>query len=232
MGPQKRGRCRQVVAIRRLLLAQFWLLSESNHQFQNNNKCVLTMIYSVKSTISMGNWVHYQTSERFLTPVSANLQWLPFKTLILLAQPPLNNEHLPVMNTFFGPEGDCWSKQMQNAMKWRYCDNLHHHHHWQWIGCWCRYKKQQEFPNLIGIKVEPGWPQGQPLLFCQESISSTFYEFFVQKFVQSQTLNREKLLNSFLYKKCARKMLMKLTPGVYIFWAIVWFTPLQNVPLG
>ena len=65
------------------------------------------MIYSVKSTISMGNWVHYQTSERFLTPVSANLQWLPFKTLILLAQPPLNNEHLPVMNTFFGPEGDC-----------------------------------------------------------------------------------------------------------------------------
>jgi hypothetical protein len=34
--------------------------------------------------------------------------------------------------------------------------------------------------------------------------------FFVRKFVQSQTLSREKLLNWLLYEKCARKMLMKL----------------------
>jgi len=36
--------------------------------------------------------------------------------------------------------------------------------------------------------------------------------FFVRKFVQSQTLSREKLLNLLAYKKCAHKMLMKLTP--------------------
>jgi len=35
--------------------------------------------------------------------------------------------------------------------------------------------------------------------------------FLVQKFVQSQTLSREKLLKRLLYEKCARKMLMKLT---------------------
>jgi len=38
-------------------------------------------------------------------------------------------------------------------------------------------------------------------------------EFFVQKFFQSQTLSREKLLKRLLYKKFARKMLMKLTQG-------------------
>jgi hypothetical protein len=36
--------------------------------------------------------------------------------------------------------------------------------------------------------------------------------FFVQNFVQSQTLSREKLLKRLLYKKLSRKMLMKLTP--------------------
>ncbi len=36
--------------------------------------------------------------------------------------------------------------------------------------------------------------------------------FFVRKFVQSQTLSREKLLKRLLYKKCVRKMLMKSTP--------------------
>jgi len=37
--------------------------------------------------------------------------------------------------------------------------------------------------------------------------------FFVQKFVQSQTLSREKLLKRLSYKKCEHKMLMKLTPS-------------------
>jgi len=37
--------------------------------------------------------------------------------------------------------------------------------------------------------------------------------FFIQKFVQSQKLTREKLLKRLSYKKCARKMLMKLTQG-------------------
>jgi hypothetical protein len=46
----------------------------------------------------------------------------------------------------------------------------------------------------------------------QESISSTFYTYFVQKFVQSQTVSREKLLNLLSYKKCMRKMLTKLRP--------------------
>jgi len=36
-------------------------------------------------------------------------------------------------------------------------------------------------------------------------------DFFVQKFVQSQTLGREKLLKRHSYKKCVRKMLMKMT---------------------
>ncbi len=38
-------------------------------------------------------------------------------------------------------------------------------------------------------------------------------KFFVQKFVLSQPLSREKLLKRLLYKKFARKMLMKLTQG-------------------
>jgi len=48
-----------------------------------------------------------------------------------------------------------------------------------------------------------------------QSISPTFYAciFFVQKFVQSQTLSREKLLKRLTYKKCVHKKLMKLTPG-------------------
>ncbi len=37
-------------------------------------------------------------------------------------------------------------------------------------------------------------------------------KFFVRKFVQSQTLSREKLPKRLWYKKGARKMLMKLTP--------------------
>jgi len=41
--------------------------------------------------------------------------------------------------------------------------------------------------------------------------------FFIQKFVQSQTLSREKLLNLLSYKKCAHKMLMKLTPWRHRF---------------
>ncbi len=42
--------------------------------------------------------------------------------------------------------------------------------------------------------------------------------FFVLKFVQSQTLSREKLLKRLLYKKYVRKMLMKLTPVVLNIW--------------
>jgi hypothetical protein len=38
------------------------------------------------------------------------------------------------------------------------------------------------------------------------------HAFYLRKFVQSQTLSREKLLNLLSYIKCARKMLMKLTP--------------------
>jgi len=46
------------------------------------------------------------------------------------------------------------------------------------------------------------------------------WPFFVRKFVQSQTLSREKLLKRLSYKKCARKTLMKLTPSdsVYGWW--------------
>jgi len=40
--------------------------------------------------------------------------------------------------------------------------------------------------------------------------------FFVQKFIQSQTLSREKLLKRVSYKKCACKMLMKFTPGWFV----------------
>ncbi len=44
------------------------------------------------------------------------------------------------------------------------------------------------------------------------SISSTFYgRIFVQKFVQSQTLSREKLLKRLSNEKCECKMFMKLT---------------------
>jgi len=38
--------------------------------------------------------------------------------------------------------------------------------------------------------------------------------FFVQKFIQSQTLSREKVPKSLSYEKWTHKMLMKLTPGV------------------
>jgi len=41
--------------------------------------------------------------------------------------------------------------------------------------------------------------------------------FFVKKFAQSQTLSREKLLKRLLYVKCARKMLMKLTPTILVY---------------
>jgi len=41
--------------------------------------------------------------------------------------------------------------------------------------------------------------------------------FFVQEFVQSQTLSTKKLLKNLLYKKCAHKMLMKLTPILNLF---------------
>jgi hypothetical protein len=59
------------------------------------------------------------------------------------------------------------------------------------------------------------------------SISSTFYEqlllqYFGAKKCQSQTVTREKLPKILLYKKGARKMLMKLTPelqGVSQIWA-------------
>ncbi len=49
----------------------------------------------------------------------------------------------------------------------------------------------------------------------QVSILSTLYkQIFEQKFVQSQTLSREKLLKRLSYEKCACKMLMKLKAGV------------------
>jgi len=48
-----------------------------------------------------------------------------------------------------------------------------------------------------------------------KSISSSFYaHIFVRKFVQSQTLSREKLLKRHMYEKFARKTLLKLTPGL------------------
>ncbi len=42
-------------------------------------------------------------------------------------------------------------------------------------------------------------------------------KFFVQKFVQSQTLSRKKLLIRILYEKCTNKMLMKLTVTLLIY---------------
>jgi len=52
-----------------------------------------------------------------------------------------------------------------------------------------------------------------------ESISSTFYKLLLQQYsctksLQSQTVTREKLRKTLLYKKGTHKMLMKLTPGV------------------
>jgi len=51
----------------------------------------------------------------------------------------------------------------------------------------------------------------------QGSISSTFYtlllrQYFCTKRLQSQNVTREKLREALLYKKLARKMLMKLIP--------------------
>jgi len=46
--------------------------------------------------------------------------------------------------------------------------------------------------------------------------------FFVWKLVQSQTLNREKLLKRLWKEKCLRKMLMKLTPCQYCNVKIVY----------
>jgi hypothetical protein len=51
------------------------------------------------------------------------------------------------------------------------------------------------------------------------SISSTFYacllrQYFCTKKLQSQNTTREKLLEALLYETFARKMLMKLTPGL------------------
>jgi len=40
--------------------------------------------------------------------------------------------------------------------------------------------------------------------------------FFVRKYVQSLTINRKKLLKRLSYQQCARKMLMKLTPGIFL----------------
>jgi hypothetical protein len=39
-------------------------------------------------------------------------------------------------------------------------------------------------------------------------------KFFAQKFIQSQTLSREKLPKRLSYKKGMQKMLMKLTPAL------------------
>jgi len=46
------------------------------------------------------------------------------------------------------------------------------------------------------------------------------HAFFVQKFVQSQTLIKEKLLKRLSYIKCSCKMLMKLTPVVGLIYEI------------
>jgi hypothetical protein len=51
--------------------------------------------------------------------------------------------------------------------------------------------------------------------------------FFVQKFIQSQTQNREKLLNSILYEKCARKTSMKLTNKRIQFFLRILFCNFQ-----
>jgi len=59
------------------------------------------------------------------------------------------------------------------------------------------------------------WTNFEPTVLL--SSRSQFHQhftcaFFVQKFVQSQTLSREKLLNLLSYEKCVHKPLMKLTP--------------------
>jgi len=48
------------------------------------------------------------------------------------------------------------------------------------------------------------------------------HSFFVRKLVQIQTLSREKLLKRLSKEKCARKMLMKLTPCQYCNVKIVY----------
>jgi len=57
------------------------------------------------------------------------------------------------------------------------------------------------------------------------SISSTFYkqllgQYSFAKKTQTQTVIKEKLRNTFAYKKAAQKTLMKLTPEVPKFWRI------------
>jgi len=56
-------------------------------------------------------------------------------------------------------------------------------------------------PNYLRLRVDEIDPWSQ---FHQRA-------FFLRKFVQSQTLSSEKLLNLLSYKKCERKRLMKLT---------------------
>jgi len=48
------------------------------------------------------------------------------------------------------------------------------------------------------------------------------HAFFVQKFVQSQILSREKLLKRLSYEKCVHKRLMKLTPEQFFSTGVPW----------
>jgi len=52
--------------------------------------------------------------------------------------------------------------------------------------------------------------------FHQHFMSSSFENIFFPKKLQNQTLIREKLRKTLLYKKVSSKMLMKFTPGVTI----------------
>ncbi len=65
----------------------------------------------------------------------------------------------------------------------------------------------------------------QQTLSCRQFHHCFTGAFFVRKFVQSQTLSREKLLKRLLYKKGDHKMLMKLAT-VYNF-TNVWLTALK-----
>jgi len=60
---------------------------------------------------------------------------------------------------------------------------------------------------------------GAIVFACLESISTTFYEqifadYLLPTKLQTQTVSADKFRKTLLYKNDARKMLVKLTPGV------------------
>jgi len=52
-----------------------------------------------------------------------------------------------------------------------------------------------------------------PLCQFHQHFTGTFLPIFLRQKIAKPNIIREKLLNLLLYKKCAHKMLMKLTPG-------------------